>query len=68
MDGAIDGAGIYRRSDGLCKRWIRKHLMERWMVQEMDQGAIEGVMDGASDGSESNRRSDGSCKRWIREQ
>ena len=43
-------------------------IEERWMVQAMDQGAIEEAMDGASDGSGSNRRSDGWCKRWIREQ
>jgi len=49
------------------------------MVQEMDQGAIEGAMDvasdglrramyGASDGLGSSSRSDGWCKRWIKEQ
>ena len=35
--------------------------MERWVVQAMDQGVIEGAMDDASDGSESNRM-DASCR------
>jgi len=55
---------------------------ELWMVQAVDQGAIEAAMGAASDGSgsngrcdicasdapESSRRSDGWCKLWIREQ
>jgi hypothetical protein len=39
----------------------------RWLVQLMDQGAIEGAMSGASNGSGSTRRSDGWCKRCVRE-
>jgi len=38
---------------------------ELWMVQAVDQGAIEAAMGAASDGSESNRLSDGCCKLWI---
>ena len=37
LDGASGGSGNSRKSVGWCERWIRKHLMERWMVQEMDQ-------------------------------
>jgi hypothetical protein len=57
-----------RRSYGWYKRWIREQKKERWVVQAMYQGVIEGVMGGASDGSRSNRWSDGLCKLFIREQ
>ena len=43
-DGASDGSGSNRRSDGRCERWI----MERRMVEVIDQKVIGGVMDGAS--------------------
>jgi len=39
--------------------------MERWMVQAIDEGAIEGAMDGASNKSGNSRKS---VERWIREQ
>ncbi len=63
MDGASDRSKSNRRSDGSCKRWIREHLMERWMDQAMDEGAIDGAMSGSRHGSGSNRRSDGWCER-----
>ena len=45
--GASDRSESTPRSDGSeSKRWIREKSKERWMVQAMDQGAIEGVIDG----------------------
>ena len=59
-----------RASDGYgSNRWIREQSNERWIMQAMDQGVIEGAMviqamdvrvivgviDGASDGSWSKR-------------
>jgi hypothetical protein len=38
------------------------------VVQDMDQGAIEGAMDGASGRSGNIRKSVGWCERWIRKQ
>ena len=36
-----DRSGRSRRSDGWYKRWIRKQSKERWMIQTMDQEAVE---------------------------
>jgi hypothetical protein len=38
------------------------------VVQDMDQGAIEGATDGASGGSGNSRKSVSWCERWIRKQ
>jgi hypothetical protein len=43
MGGASNGSGSNKRSDGWFNRCIRELLMERWMVQAMDQEAIEGA-------------------------
>jgi hypothetical protein len=45
---------------------MREQWTERWMVQAIDQRAIDGAM--VDDGSGSNRRSYEWFKRWIREQ
>ena len=62
MGGTSDVSGSNSWSDGRCKRWIREYLKELWVVQAMDQGAIEGAMDDASNGSGSNRLNDEWCK------
>ena len=61
MDCACGESGIYRKSDGWCKRWIRENRRsdecckqwireqwkERWLVRAVDQRVIEGAMDGS---------------------
>ena len=53
---SIEGAMVDARYEygSNRRRSIRGKLIERWILQEMDEGTIEGVMDG--------------CKRWIRGQ
>ena len=65
MYGISDGSGSNRRSAGWQKRWISEQLKALWMIQAMDQGAIEGAMDSASDESVNKSRSNGCYKRWI---
>ncbi len=50
--------GCYKRSiegamDG-CKRCIIEQSKDRWIVQAIDQGALEGAIDATSDGSGNN--------------
>ena len=66
MDDANDGSKSNKRSDGWCERWFSQK--ERWMMQAMDQKAIERATDDASDGSKSNRMSDEWCVGWTSEQ
>ena len=37
IDGASNGSGSTRRSDGWSEQWITEQLKERWVLQAMDQ-------------------------------
>ena len=43
VDGPSEGSGSNGRIDGCYKRWIQKQWKDRWIVQALDQGAVEGA-------------------------
>jgi hypothetical protein len=48
MERATDGSESNRRNDEWCERWIMEQKKERWVLQAMDQTAIEGAIVAAS--------------------
>ena len=48
MGGTSNGSESNRRSEGWYEQLMKKQEKERRMVQEMNQGSIEGAMEGAS--------------------